>query len=231
MEQRIYPAAIRNVKIEDAFFGRYLGLIRSSVLPYQWEALNDRIEGAEKSGCIRNFLIAAGREEGEHYGWYFQDSDLYKWLEAAAYTLEAGPDAGLLEKARWAIELLTEAQREDGYLNTYYQVGHPGQEWTCLREYHELYCAGHLIEAACAWEHAMHDGTLLAVAAKLADLICTRFGEGGAQYGGYPGHPEIELALVRLSRVTGNDKYAALAHHFVRIRGSEPNYFKEEYFI
>ena len=222
------PTAIANVKISNKFWGGYQKLIRESVLPYQWEALNDRIADADRSGCIHNFLIAAGRKQGAHYGWYFQDSDLYKWIEAIAYVLEAGDDDTLREEADWVIRLMEEAQRPDGYLDTFYQVAHPGEEWTCLREYHELYCAGHLIEAAVAYSNATGDDRLLGVATRFADLIMERFGDGDTQCKGYPGHEELELALVKLSEKTGKQEYADLAAHFVYQRGTEPNYFKEE---
>lgn len=201
------PTAIANVKISDKFWGGYQKLIRESVLPYQWEALNDRIADADRSGCIHNFLIAAGRKQGAHYGWYFQDSDLYKWIEAVAYVLEAGDDDTLREEADWVIRLMEEAQRPDGYLDTFYQVAHPGEEWTCLREYHELYCAGHLIEAAVAYSNATGDDRLLGVATRFADLIMERFGDGDTQCKGYPGHEELELALVKLSEKTGKQEY------------------------
>ena len=195
MKRWTTPPRVADVAIDDDFWGRYDRLVREKVLPYQWEALNDRVEGADKSGCMHNFLVAAGRETGEHYGWYFQDSDLYKWLEAVAYTLAAHPNAELEKTADEVIDVLGEVQREDGYLDTYYQLAHPGQEWTCLREYHELYCAGHLIEAAVAYADATGKEKFLSIACRLADLIDRKFGPGEEQCKGYPGHEELELAL------------------------------------
>ncbi|MBP3371056.1 MAG: glycoside hydrolase family 127 protein, partial [Clostridia bacterium] len=154
MKKTARPPRVADVHIADDFWGEYQRLIKESVIPYQWEALNDCIPDADRSGCIHNFMVAAGRKEGEHYGWYFQDSDLYKWLEAVAYSLVLSPDAELEKTADWVIDLMADAQREDGYLDTFYQIAHPGEEWTCLREYHELYCAGHLIEAAVAYADA-----------------------------------------------------------------------------
>ena len=118
MKRWTAPPRVADVAIDDDFWGRYDRLVREKVLPYQWEALNDRVEGADKSGCMHNFLVAAGRETGEHYGWYFQDSDLYKWLEAVAYTLAAHPNAELEKTADEVIDVLGEVQREDGYLDT-----------------------------------------------------------------------------------------------------------------
>ena len=228
MKRWTAPPRVADVAIDDDFWGRYDRLVREKVLPYQWEALNDRVEGADKSGCMHNFLVAAGRETGEHYGWYFQDSDLYKWLEAVAYTLAAHPNAELEKTADEVIDVLGEVQREDGYLDTYYQLAHPGQEWTCLREYHELYCAGHLIEAAVAYADATGKEKFLSIACRLADLIDRKFGPGEEQCKGYPGHEELELALIKLSEKTDCKRYADLAVHFINQRGQEPNYFKEE---
>ena len=110
----IQSVALRDVQVADGFFSRYADLVREEVIPYQWEALNDRIPGAEKSGCLRNFRIAAGREAGEFTGMVFQDSDIGKWLEAVAYSLTTHPDAALERTADEVIELLEAAQREDG---------------------------------------------------------------------------------------------------------------------
>lgn len=228
MTGTIRPPRVADVRIDDAFWGRYETLVRERVIPYQWEALNDRIADAEKSGCIQNFRAAAGQIEAPHYGWYFQDSDLYKWLEAVAYVLAVQPDAALEEKADWAISLIAAAQRPDGYVNTYYQLAHPGKEWTCLREYHELYCAGHLMEAAVAYADATGKRTLLDVACRFADLIDRRFGPAPQQCKGYPGHEEIELALIKLGEKTDCPRYARLAQHFIHQRGTQPNYFDAE---
>jgi len=140
-----------NVKVNDRFWKRYMDVVRNEVIPYQWEALNDRIPDAEPSHAIENFRIAAGESDGEFYGMVFQDSDVAKWLEAVAYLLETNRDPELERIADEVIELLGRAQQPDGYLNTYYTVKEPGKRWTNLRDNHELYCAGHLIEAAVAY--------------------------------------------------------------------------------
>ncbi len=228
MKKTARPPRVADVRIADDFWGEYQRLIKESVIPYQWEALNDRIPDADRSGCIHNFMVAAGRKEGEHYGWYFQDSDLYKWLEAVAYSLVLSPDEELEKTADWVIDLMADAQREDGYLDTFYQIAHPGEEWTCLREYHELYCAGHLIEAAVAYADATGKTKFLDIACRLADLIDSIFGDGEDQCKGYPGHEEIELALIRLTEKTGEARYAKLAKHFIDQRGASPSYFQGE---
>ena len=222
---------IKRFKIEDVFFGRYERLVKENVLPYQEKALNDMIEGAEKSHCIENFRMAAqmlkdGRCDGEFYGMVFQDSDIAKWLEGAAYSLLMYPDAELEKRCDEVIELIGSAQHEDGYLNTYFTVKEPEKRWTNLCEAHELYCAGHMIEAAVAYAECTGKKRLLEIMCKMADHIYEHFITEGAQ--GYSGHPEIELALMRLYRCTGNEKYKELAIHFINVRGVDTNYYVRE---
>ena len=224
----IQSVALRDVQVADGFFSRYADLVREEVIPYQWEALNDRIPGAEKSGCIRNFRIAAGQEAGEFTGMVFQDSDIGKWLEAVAYSLTTHPDAALERTADEVIELLEAAQREDGYLDTYFIVKDPKNRWKCLRDCHELYCAGHLLEGAVAYWQATGKDRFLNVMRRYVDYIATVFGRGEGQMRGYPGHEEIELALCKLYDVTGEKKYLDLAAYFIDERGRDPKYFLEE---
>ena len=224
----IQSVALRDVQVADGFFSRYADLVREEVIPYQWEALNDRVPGAEKSGCIRNFRIAAGQEAGEFTGMVFQDSDIGKWLEAVAYSLTTHPDAALERTADEVIELLEAAQREDGYLDTYFIVKDPKNRWKCLRDCHELYCAGHLLEGAVAYWQATGKDRFLNVMRRYVDYIATVFGRGEGQMRGYPGHEEIELALCKLYDVTGEKKYLDLAAYFIDERGRDPKYFLEE---
>ena len=109
---------LHKLKISDPFLGQYQQLVRDVVIPYQWDALNDRITEAEPSHAIANFRIAAGQQSGEFYGMVFQDSDVDKWLEAVAWSLCQKPDAELEKTADEVIELIAAAQCEDGYLNT-----------------------------------------------------------------------------------------------------------------
>ncbi|RAP77439.1 glycoside hydrolase family 127 protein [Paenibacillus montanisoli] len=217
------------VHIQDDFWNSYSELVRQTVIPYQWEALNDRIEGAEPSYAIRNFRIAAGLEDGEFGGMVFQDSDLAKWLEAVGHSLRHHPDPELEKLADEAIDLIGLAQQENGYLNTYFTVKEPGRQWTNLHEAHELYCAGHFIEAAVAYYEGTGKRKLLDIVCKLADLIDGVFGTNPGQIRGYCGHQEIELALVKLYQVTGEERYLHLSRYFIDERGSEPNYFIEEW--
>ena len=141
---------MERVRLADSFWSRFMETVRTKLIPYQWEALNDRVEGAAPSHCIRNFRIAAGLEQGEFGGKVFQDSDIAKWLEAVAYSLIQYPDPELEKTADGAIDLIVSAQQPDGYLNTYYIINGLEKRWSNLRDNHELYCAGHMIEAAVA---------------------------------------------------------------------------------
>lgn len=222
---------VKKFEVTDGFWGRYEKLVKDVVLPYQENALNDRIEGAEKSHCIENFRMAAeklrtGKCDGEFYGMVFQDSDVAKWLEGAAYSLAQYPDPELERRCDEIIELLGSAQHEDGYLNTYFTVKEPDKRWTNLHEAHELYCAGHMIEAAVAYAECTGKSRFLEIMCGMADHIYRHFIEEGAE--GYPGHPEIELALMRLFRCTKEEKYKELALHFINVRGVDSDYYKKE---
>lgn len=222
---------VKKFEVQGGFFGRYRDLIKDVVLPYQENALSDRIEGAEKSHGIENFRMAAeklctGKCEGEFYGMVFQDSDVAKWLEGVAYSLAQNPDEELEKRCDDIIDSIGKAQQEDGYLNTYFTVKEPDKRWTNLHEAHELYCAGHMMEAAVAYAECTGKTKLLDIMCGMADHIYKHFIEEGAE--GYPGHPEIELALMRLYRCTGNEKYKELSLHFINVRGVDSDYFKKE---
>ncbi|MGG6310988.1 glycoside hydrolase family 127 protein [Paenibacillus macerans] len=220
--------ALHRVRIRDDFWSYYIGLVKDVVVPYQWEALNDRVETAEPSGAVRNFRIAAGLEQGDFYGLVFQDSDLAKWLEAVAYLLEADANPQLEEIADGLIDVIALAQGEDGYLNTYFTLKEPDKRWTNLTECHELYCAGHMIEAGVAYYRATGKRKLLDVVSQLADYIDGVFGTKPDQLPGYDGHQEIELALVKLYEATGEERYLRLSRYFLDQRGQQPNFFQEE---
>ena len=210
------------------FIGQYADLVWDFVIPYQYDMLNDSVEGAEKSHALANFRAAAevnetGRSSEPFYGMVFQDSDVAKWLEAAAYSLLKHPDPALEARCDAVIDLIGRAQREDGYLNTYFTAKEPEKRWTNLQEAHELYCAGHMMEAAVAYRDATGKGKLMEIMARMADHIYNRFVTEGAP--GYPGHPEVELALMRMHRATGDRKYLELAAHFVDARGVDADFY------
>jgi len=224
---KLKPLPLKDISINDLFWNKYIKLVPDVIIPYQWDILNDRVEGAEPSHCISNFKIAAKEEKGEFKGAVFQDTDLAKWLEAVAYSLEWNPDKELEKTADEVIDLIGKAQDDTGYLNTYFTIKKPHLRWTNLKEGHELYTAGHMIEAAVAYYKATGKDKFLNIMIRNADLICDVFGEDKNNKG-YPGHQEIELALVKLYEVTGNKKYLDQAKAFIDRRGHKPNYFEEE---
>ena len=146
-----HPAPLRAVTLRDAFWDRYTRLVRDKVLPYQWEVLNDRVPGAERSHAVENFRIAAGLAQGEFHGYVFQDSDLAKWLEAVAYRLTTDPDPALEAAVDEVIALVGQAQQPDGYLHVFV-TNNKKIPWDpdFLDGSHDGYVLGHLIEAAIA---------------------------------------------------------------------------------
>jgi len=173
----------------------------------------------EEAGNLGNLRRAATPVPGDFTGdFQFQDSDVYKWLEAACWQLSGPALEGLTAAIDRVIELIAAAQQPDGYLQTYYQLG-GGERWTEFGWGHELYCAGHLIQAAVAHHRVTGSDTLLAVARRLADHIDSVFGpEDGID--AVCGHPLIESALVELYRETGERRYLDLAATFIDRRGT-----------
>lgn len=226
MPGRIRIPEFQTIKITDSLFKHYVDLVAKKMLPYQWDVLNGKGEYV-KSYCVNNFRITAGELSDKHKGVVFGDTDAYKWLEAVAFCAMNG-EKDFIPIADELIELIGRAQQEDGYLNTYYTVVHPEQRWKNLREGHELYSAGHLFEAATAYYQATGKRKLLDIACRFADLICEVFGPGEDQSKGYPGHQLVELALIKLYKVTKEEKYLKLARFFIDARGGVPNYFIEE---
>ncbi|GGH27814.1 hypothetical protein GCM10007036_36600 [Alsobacter metallidurans] len=158
----------------------------------------------------------------------FWDSDVAKVIETAAYALYRKPNADLEAKIDAIIEMFAKLQQPDGYVNSWFIRMQPGLRWTNLRDCHELYCAGHLMEGAVAYFHATGKRTLLDVMCRYADLIDKEFGLRAGQKHGYCGHEEIELALIRLGRATGEQRYIDLARYFIDARGQQPHFFDIE---
>lgn len=219
---------LADVRITGGRMGPIQRMVRERMLPYQWEALNDRIEGATKSYCIRNLRATAGEIDAPHGGYVFQDSDVAKWLEAAAYALSLAPDDALEGRCDEVIALMASAQAEDGYLNTYYQLTDLSKRYTNLRDNHELYCAGHLLEAAVAYYEATGKDSLLRVVQRMLENIRAHIGPQEGKLHGYPGHEEIELALIRLYTLTGDPAALDMAAYFINARGQSPGFFLEE---
>lgn len=226
---KMTPIKLSQVKIKDAFWSPWQKLVKDSIIPYQWDALNDRIPGAEPSRTIKNFEIAAGRSSGKHYGMVFQDSDLYKWMETVAYTLSMERNEKWESVMDEVIQLIEDAQEGNGYLNTYFSVNHPEKKWTNLKDDHELYCIGHLIEAAVAYYEATGKDQIIQIVNKAIDHITEVIGKAEGKLAGYPGHPEIELALMKLYRITGEEAYINLCKFFIEERGRRnPHHFFDE---
>ncbi len=214
----IKPVAFTQVTINDSFWSPRIKTNRQVTIPYTFKK-------SEETGRISNFAKAGGLEDGEFQGIFFNDSDVFKIIEGASYALQVEDDPELKEYVDDLIAKIAAAQEEDGYLYTNRTInpenaadGGGEKRWTRLDIYHELYNVGHLYEAAVAHFQATGERTLLDVALKNADLVEKVFGPGKNM--GVPGHQEIEIGLVKLYRVTGDDKYFKLAKFFVDQRGN-----------
>lgn len=201
---------VAGVRLRAGHLAERMAINRTSSIPSQHDRLVE-------SGTLGNFAIAAGLAEGEHIGFVFADSDAYKWMEAASWSLVSVPDEALKLKLDEAIGFVAAAQMDDGYINTWYQLKPGAERFTYLEEHHELYCGGHLIQAAIANTRCTGDTVLLHVAIRFADLLVSTFGPG--KHAQTDGHPEIEMALIELARETGDEKYIDLAAFFLDIRG------------
>ena len=215
---KITPARIESVSIDSGFWAQRQKVNREATIPTILGQL-------DRTGRIDAFRLnwKPGDPLPPHWFW---DSDIAKWLEAAAYSLATHPDPALEARAEEIIDLIAAAQNEDGYLNVYFTVVKPGERFTDLHRAHELYCAGHLIEAAVAYYEATGKTRMLDTLRSYADYIDSVFGKGKRR--GYPGHEEIELALAKLYRVTGEERYLQLAAYFINERGTPPSFFRQE---
>jgi DUF1680 family protein len=217
---RYNPISFNQVKIDDQFWAPKLKVNREVTIPIEYEQCKDtgRIDAYKQDW-------KPGIEPVPHIFW---DSDVAKWIEAASYSLSDHPDSALDERLDEVIAAIASAQQPDGYLNTHFTAVEPEKRWTNLRDNHELYCAGHMMEAAVAHFQATGKRSLLNVIRKYADYIDQVFGTGPNQKHGYCGHEEIELALIKLYRVTAEERYLKLSQYFVEERGQQPYYFDQE---
>ncbi len=209
------------VRLEDKVFAPRRKALFESTLPRS-------LEQCRATGRFDAFRLdwKPGMPNRPHIFW---DSDVAKVLEGAACALALEPDhPELAEELDRAVDLILSSQQPDGYLNSYFSGVEPEHRWANLFNWHELYCAGHLIEAAVAHFRATGSRKFLDAICRYADLIAKEFGPGPEQRKGYPGHEEIELALCKLAEATGETKYLELARFFLDRRGTEPNYFLEE---
>ncbi len=217
----IQPVPFTQTEIADAFWAPRIKTNRDVTVQHN-------LQSCERTGRIQNFVVAAGQAEGMFQGVFgFDDSDVYKVIEGAAYTLGLQPDPALDRQLDDVIAKIAAAQKPDGYLYTVGEIGKTAEKpiccvspsrWADLRSGHELYNAGHLFEAAVAHFQATGKRNLLTVATKYADLLTRVFGPGKNM--GVPGHEEVEIGLVKLYRVTGNEEYLKLAHFFLDQRGN-----------
>jgi len=217
--RKLEPLPHTSVTFNDRFWSPRLKVNREVTIPHNLKMIRE-------TGRLDNFLKAAGKMKGEFRGFFFNDSDVYKWMEAVALSLATHLDPKLEADLNEAIDAVAAAQQPNGYLNTYFTLREPDKRWTNTRLMHELYCAGHLIEAAVAHFNATGKRTLLNVACRFADCIDGIFGPGKRR--GAPGHEEVELALVKLYHATGETRYLKLAQFFLDTRGTEPSTFLAE---
>ena len=222
------PATLNQVSIRDHFWSPRLEANRSQTIPFLYAQL-------ERVGALEAFDLEHYAQHPEvvakHNGitpqmWW--DSEVGKWIEAASASLITHPDPALERQIDEVIARIAAAQQPDGYLNTYFTAVEPERRFTNERDWHELYSAGHLIEGAVTHFYATGKTTLTGIMERYTDFLMTVYGPGDGQRHGYPGHQEIELALLRLYRVTGKRSYLDFARYFLDQRGQQPYFFDQE---
>ena len=207
------PVPIGAVQLEDAFWEPRVRRNREATIPSQ-------LRQCEETGRIDNFRRASGKKTGDFQGIYFNDSDVYKWAEAASLSLATHPDEALERSIDDLIEEISAAQDPSGYLNTYFTFERKGERFSNLKDMHEIYCAGHLFQAAAAHHRATGKRSLLDIACRLADHLYDLFGPGRKVAA--CGHEEAEMGLVELYRITRDPRYLELARLMVEARGQKP---------
>ncbi len=215
---KLDPVPFTQVTINDRFWSRRQETNRTATVDQCLKML-------DKAGNFLVMELARDKKREGYKGLLFTDSDLYKVLEGISYTLQTSPNPALDKRMDEIIALIGSAQMPDGYINTWFQVTRPEDKFKNLRDWHELYCAGHMIEAAVAHFQATKKRSFLDIVLKYANLINSKFGPGGTV--AYCGHPEIELALVKLWKVTGDRKWFELSKRMVENRGA--HYFAQEH--
>ncbi len=217
------PTLLQDVQIFDGFWAERQTINRDRTIPAIYHHL--QATGRLDAWNLPENQTPPKRKNVIRMFW---DSDTGKWLESVGYSLRTHPDAELEKLADEVISLIENAQQEDGYLNTYFTVVEPEFRWRNLRDWHELYNAGHLIEGAVAYYEATGKRAILDVLIRFADLIDALFGPDEGQKRGYPGHPELEMALMKLYQATDEPRYLNLAKYFINERGQQPHYFDIE---
>lgn len=211
---------LKHIRLNDAVFAPRQEINRKVTIP-------SCIRRCEETGRLKAFKLQwkEGDPDMPHIYW---DSDVAKVLEGMAASLLIHPDPEMEKNLDELVALVIGAQQSDGYLNTHFTVTEQDKRWTNLHDWHELYCAGHLMEAAVAHFQATGKRDFLDAMCRYADYIDSLFGREDGKKRGYPGHEEIELALVKLYHASGEKRYLELARYFVEERGTEPNYFVTE---
>jgi uncharacterized protein len=220
MPSPLMPAELSQVNFTGGFWGPRLDTNRQVTLKVQYDQ-------CRRTGRIDAFKLQwkPGEANPPHQFW---DSDVAKWIEASAYSLATHPDNVLEQKIDQAIDWIASAQQPDGYLNVHYTIVEPEKRWKNLRDGHEMYCAGHLMEAAVAYFQATGKHKLMDVMMRMADHMERQFGREDGKRPGYCGHPEVELGLVKLATEAGNPKYLTFAQYLINQRGQQPYYFDRE---
>ena len=229
MSPRQYsPVSFADVKLTGSFWRERLDVALSRTIPSQHAKL-------EEVGILNSLKLpqpvpplTMPRNGHGFTVQVFWDSDVGKWIEAASYALSHRRDPEIEAKIDAIVDDLAKAQSPDGYLNCWYNGREPDKRWTNLRDNHELYNAGHLLEGAIAYFRATGRRRLLDIMERYVDHIAATFGRGPGQKRGYPGHQELELALVKLYRLTGDRRRLDLAAYFIDERGRQPHYFTAE---
>ena len=219
--KQLTPVPFTAVRFNDAFWAPRIEVNRTVTIPHIYHKL-------EETGRISAFDLKFERPVPSPIVLIFGDSDLAKWIEAASYSLATHPEPELEGWVDQVADKVIAAQQPDGYLNTHFIVTQPEMRWKNLRDWHEMYCAGHMMEGAVAHFQATGRRKLMDALARYADHIAAEFGPNPGQRRGYCGHPEIELALMKLYRATGNRRYLELSQYFVDERGATPNYYDIE---
>ncbi len=215
MPRNLTPVPFTNVVLDDIFWRPRIDTNRNVTLEINYKHNRN-------TGRLGQFTWKKGDHHEPHIFW---DSDVAKWMEAVAYSLTTHPDASWEKRLDKVIDELADMQAKDGYLNTHFQLVEPKKRWTNTKDCHELYCAGHLMEAAVAYFYATGKRKFLDVMSRYADHIAKVFGPGRGQKRGYPGHQEIELALVKLYHATGEKRYLKLSEFFINERGQKNGKF------
>ena len=227
-KSKFRPLAVNQVEV-GGFFGPHVDVIATTTAKLLFDRCIEARMLEQVDPDVPNPGIVIPFDHGNTVTTQmFWDSDFGKSIETAAYALYRRRDAELEARVDAVIDAYGRLQAEDGYLNSWYLRIQPGQRWTNLRDRHELYNAGHLIEGAIAYYHATGKRKFLDIMCRYADCIDRTFGRGDGRKRGYPGHPELELALVKLGRVTGEQRYLDLAKYFIDERGQTPLYFEVE---